>query len=118
METLMIRYLADGLPELRYIDGKSDWIDLYAAETVTLSAGESPSGKRSSAFGTRISKSASPIWFSKSRRRGDPEANTILPIAATSFPKALSYASYIPVEPKPPRLSPDKCATVSKRNGG
>ena len=40
METLKIRYLAGGLPELRYIDGKSDWIDLYAAETVTLSAGD------------------------------------------------------------------------------
>ena len=40
METLKIRYLADGLPELRPIDGKSDWIDLYAAETVTLSDGD------------------------------------------------------------------------------
>ena len=40
METVRVRYLTDGLPELRYIDGKSDWIDLYAAETVTLSAGD------------------------------------------------------------------------------
>ena len=40
METLKIRYLTDGLPELRYVGGKSDWIDLYAAETVALSAGD------------------------------------------------------------------------------
>ncbi|MBQ9617897.1 MAG: deoxyuridine 5'-triphosphate nucleotidohydrolase [Oscillibacter sp.] len=40
METILVRYLADGLPELGYIDGKSDWVDLYAAETVTLSAGD------------------------------------------------------------------------------
>ena len=40
METLQIRYLADGLPELDYVDGKSDWVDLRAAETVTMSAGD------------------------------------------------------------------------------
>jgi dUTP pyrophosphatase len=41
METLLVRYLADGLPELRYVNGTaSDWVDLYAAETVTLAAGE------------------------------------------------------------------------------
>ncbi len=40
METLFVRYLSDGLPELGYVDGKSDWVDLYAAETVTLSAGD------------------------------------------------------------------------------
>ncbi len=40
METILVRYLADGLPELGYVDGKSDWVDLYAAETVTLSAGD------------------------------------------------------------------------------
>ena len=37
---LLIRYLAEDLPELRPIDGKSDWVDLYAAETVTMSAGD------------------------------------------------------------------------------
>lgn len=40
MLTLQVRYLSGDLPELRFIDGKSDWVDLYAAETVTLSAGE------------------------------------------------------------------------------
>lgn len=40
METIEIRYLSDQIDELRYIDGKSDWIDLRAAETVTMKAGE------------------------------------------------------------------------------
>lgn len=39
METIRVRYLAD-VPELRYVDGKSDWIDLYTAEKVELSEGE------------------------------------------------------------------------------
>ena len=40
METIKIQYLNDEIERLRYIDGKSDWIDLRAAETVTLRAGE------------------------------------------------------------------------------
>lgn len=40
METIKIKYLSDKIEKLRYIDGKSDWIDLRAAETVTLKAGE------------------------------------------------------------------------------
>ena len=35
-----IRYLSDKIEPLRYIDGKSDWIDLRAAEDVVLSKGE------------------------------------------------------------------------------
>ncbi len=35
-----IQYLNDGVERLRYIDGKSDWIDLRAAENITLKAGE------------------------------------------------------------------------------
>ena len=35
-----IRYLTDRIERLRYIDGKSDWIDLRAAEDVVLHAGE------------------------------------------------------------------------------
>jgi len=35
-----IRYLSDQIEELRYIDGRSDWIDLRCAEEVTLKAGE------------------------------------------------------------------------------
>lgn len=38
--TLKIRYLSDKIEKLRYIDGKSDWIDLRAAEDITLEAGE------------------------------------------------------------------------------
>ena len=39
-ETIRIRYLSDEIEHLRYIDGKSDWIDLRAAERVELKAGE------------------------------------------------------------------------------
>lgn len=41
METIRIKYFSDAVPPLCQVDGKSDWIDLYAAETVTLRAGES-----------------------------------------------------------------------------
>ena len=39
METIKIQYLNDEIERLRYIDGKSDWIDLRAAEEVELKAG-------------------------------------------------------------------------------
>ena len=39
-ETIRITYLSDKIDKLRYIDGKSDWIDLRAAEHVVLKAGE------------------------------------------------------------------------------
>lgn len=35
-----IKYLAEGMEPLRYIEGKSDWIDLRAAEDVVMKAGE------------------------------------------------------------------------------
>ena len=40
METILIHYLNNNIEKLRYIDGKSDWIDLRAAQTVSLKAGE------------------------------------------------------------------------------
>jgi dUTP pyrophosphatase len=40
MKEIKIRYLSDKIEKLRYIDGKSDWIDLRAAEKVELKAGE------------------------------------------------------------------------------
>lgn len=40
METIKIRYLSDKIEPLNYIDGKSDWIDLRAAEDVVLNAGD------------------------------------------------------------------------------
>lgn len=40
METIRIRYINDKIEKLRYIDGKSDWIDLRAAERVELKQGE------------------------------------------------------------------------------
>ncbi len=39
-KTIKIQYLNESIPKLAYIGGKSDWIDLAAAETVTLKAGE------------------------------------------------------------------------------
>ena len=40
METIKIKYHTDEIEKLRYIDGKSDWIDLRSAEDVELKAGE------------------------------------------------------------------------------
>ena len=40
MKEIKIRYLSDKIEKLRYIGGKSDWIDLRAAERVELKAGE------------------------------------------------------------------------------
>ncbi len=39
-ETISIKYFTEDIEKLRYIDGKSDWIDLRAAEDITLKAGE------------------------------------------------------------------------------
>ena len=39
-ETIKIKYFTDKIEKLTYIDGKSDWIDLRAAEDVTLAKGE------------------------------------------------------------------------------
>ena len=40
METIIIKYLNDEIERLGYIDGKSDWIDLRAAEDTELKKGE------------------------------------------------------------------------------
>lgn len=39
--TIKVRYLSDKIQPLEYIDGKSDWVDLRAAEDVELKTGES-----------------------------------------------------------------------------
>ncbi|MDO5409482.1 MAG: dUTP diphosphatase [Lachnospiraceae bacterium] len=39
-ETIKIKYFTDKVDKLAYIDGKSDWIDLRAAEEVELKKGE------------------------------------------------------------------------------
>lgn len=36
METIQIKYFTNDIPELTYVEGKSDWIDLCASETVEL----------------------------------------------------------------------------------
>lgn len=40
MEKIQIKYFTDKIEPLTYVDGKSDWIDLRAAEEVVLKAGE------------------------------------------------------------------------------
>jgi len=39
-ETIRIKYHSDEIEKLTYIEGKSDWIDLRAAEEVVLKQGE------------------------------------------------------------------------------
>ena len=39
-KTIKIKYFTDKIDKLTYIDGKSDWIDLRAAEEVVLKKGE------------------------------------------------------------------------------
>ena len=39
-KTIRIKYHSDQIEKLRYIDGKSDWIDLRSAEHVVLKAGD------------------------------------------------------------------------------
>ena len=40
MEKIKIKYFSDEIDKLTYIDGKSDWIDLRASETVELKKGD------------------------------------------------------------------------------
>lgn len=40
MKRIEIKYFSDEIKKLRYIDGKSDWIDLRASEDVVLKKGE------------------------------------------------------------------------------
>ena len=40
METIRIKYFTDKIEKLTYIDGKSDWIDLRAAQDIDLKQGE------------------------------------------------------------------------------
>ena len=40
MEKIKIKYHTDEIEKLRYIDGKSDWIDLRASEDVELKQGD------------------------------------------------------------------------------
>lgn len=40
MEKIRIKYFSEQIDHLAYIDGKSDWIDLRASETVELKTGE------------------------------------------------------------------------------
>lgn len=39
-KTIQIKYHSKEIEKLRYIDGKSDWIDIRSAENISLKAGE------------------------------------------------------------------------------
>ena len=39
-ETISIKYFTEDIPELTYVEDKSDWIDLYASETVEFKTGD------------------------------------------------------------------------------
>lgn len=40
MKIIRIKYFSENIKKLTYIEGKSDWIDLRAAEEVSMKAGE------------------------------------------------------------------------------
>lgn len=40
METIRIKYFTEEIEPLTYVEGKSDWIDLRAAEQITIKKGE------------------------------------------------------------------------------
>ena len=40
VENIRIKYFTEKIDKLEYIDGKSDWIDLRASETIEMKAGE------------------------------------------------------------------------------
>ena len=40
MKKIKIKYFTEEIEKLAYIDGKSDWIDLRAAQSVDMKAGE------------------------------------------------------------------------------
>ena len=40
MKNIRIKYISDQIEKLQYIENKSDWIDLRAAEKVVMKAGE------------------------------------------------------------------------------
>lgn len=40
MEKIRIKYFSDQIERLTYVDGKSDWIDLRASESIELKKGE------------------------------------------------------------------------------
>jgi dUTP pyrophosphatase len=40
MQNIKIKYISSQVEKLRYIDNKSDWIDLRAAEIIEMKAGE------------------------------------------------------------------------------
>ena len=40
MQNIEIKYFSDKIEKLRYIDGKSDWIDLRCAEEIEMKQGE------------------------------------------------------------------------------
>ena len=78
MEELKVKYFTDQIDELCYVAGKSDWIDLHAAEDVTLRAGEF----RSSTFKNYGLLQANSMGIVDYTYRGDND-QWFLPVYAT-----------------------------------
>lgn len=121
MEQIKVKYLTEGIDPLCYVDGKSDWIDLHAAEAVTMHAGEFrliplgvamelPDGyeahvvPRSSTFKHYGLLQANSMGVVDSSYRGDND-QWYVPMYATrdvSFPKNTRICQFRIVQNQPP----------------
>lgn len=121
MEKIKVKYLVEGLDPLCYVDGKSDWIDLHAAEDVAMAAGEFrliplgvamelPEGyeahvvPRSSTFKHYGLLQANSMGVVDSSYRGDND-QWYVPMYATravSFPKNTRICQFRIVKNQPP----------------
>ena len=89
MSKIRIRYLSDKIEKLRYIDGKSDWIDLRAAETVELVEAVSGLPREAIAFvGDRLYTDVA--CGTKNGARG------ILVMTGETTPEMLAESSFTP----------------------
>ena len=76
MEELKVKYFTDKIDELCYVAGKSDWIDLHAAEEVTLKAGELrliPLEPNARICQFRIMQNQPPLRFTRVERLEGPD---------------------------------------------
>lgn len=61
MQKIRIKYFYDDMEKLTYIDGKSDWIDLRAAEDVEMKAGSLNWCRLELPWNFR--RATKPMWF-------------------------------------------------------
>ena len=123
---IKIKYFTDAIERLRYIDGKSDWIDLRAAQEVALKAGEFaliplgiamqlPAGYEAHVV-PRSSLSRQTAWASLTRPTAATTINGFsrpMRCATRSFTSATASVSSVSwsTSPQSPSLSPTRWAT-------